>query len=306
MNPSLLPALAWFALVARYRSFSRAADAMGVSRAALSQSLRELEKKLGVRLLYRTTRDMSLTEAGQQLFDTIAPALATIERGVAQLGETAATPGGLLRINTSRLAARVLLEPHLAEFCQRYPAIRCELQLDDTLANIIADGCDVGIRPGLSLAEHVVAVPISSPITMQVAASPACIARYGTPLTPADLNRYPCINYRFAGTGALRQWDFHHTTTGHFTQAVTGSLTTNDDANMLQAALAGLGLVQLPDLVLQPFLAAGRLVAVLEDWQHRLPGFYLYSPAGGQMAPKVRALYDFLREKRECSVSARN
>lgn len=300
MNPSLLPSLAWFALIARHRSFTRAADEMGVSRAALSQNLKALEKQLGVRLLYRTTRDMSLTEAGQQLFDTLTPTLNKIEKTVSTLGDSNGTPAGLIRINVSRLAARVLLEPHLADFYVRYPKIKLEMIMDDSLSNIIADGCDVGIRLGRSLAEHVVAVPISPTLSMAVVASPAYFEQYGVPKTPADLVQHNCINYRYAGSGAVRDWDFEELGNNghHFTQSVTGNLTTNDDEGMARAAIQGVGLSQHLDIAIQDYLADGRLVRVLVDWTHRHPGFYLYSPSREQMPSKVRALIDFLKEKR--------
>jgi DNA-binding transcriptional LysR family regulator len=301
MNPSLLPSLAWFALIARHGSFTRAADAMGVSRAALSQNLKALEKQLGVRLLYRTTRDMSLTEAGQQLFDTLTPTLNEIEKTVSKLGDSSGTPAGLIRINVSHLAARALLEPHLADFYTRYPQIKLEMIMDDALSNIIADGCDVGIRLGRSLAEHVVAVPISPALSMVVVGSPAYLERYGVPKTPADLVEHNCINYRYAGSGAVHDWDFEEPGNQghHFTQSVTGNLTTNDDEGMARAAIQGVGLSQHLDIAIQHYLADGRLVRVLGDWTHRHPGFYLYSPSREQMPSKVRALIDFLKEKRE-------
>lgn len=299
MNPSLLPSLAWFAHVAHYRSFTRAAEAMGVSRAALSQNLKELENKLGVKLLYRTTRDMSLTEAGQQLFDALQPSLRTIERALDNLDDAVASPSGVIRLNTSRLAAKALIDPHLAEFCVRYPKVKLELIMDDTLSNIIADGCDVGIRLGRSLVEHVVAVPISPPLSMVVVGAPFYLAQHNAPQTPDDLGQHNCINYRYTGTGAVREWDFSETNTGHFTQSVSGNFTTNDSESMISAALQGVGLIQHLDIAIQPLLADGRLARVLQAWTHKLPGFYLYSPSREQMPAKVRALYDFLLEKRE-------
>ncbi|MDF3822429.1 LysR family transcriptional regulator [Leptospira sp. 96542] len=300
MNPSLLPSLAWFAHVAHHRSFTRAAEEMGVSRAALSQNLKALERQLGVRLLYRTTRDMSLTEAGQQLFDALRPSLDKIEHTVLSLKEAGTSPSGLLRINTSRLAARALVEPHLTEFCARYPQVRLELIMADSLSNIIADGCDAGIRLGHSLAEHVVAVPISPPLSMAVVGSPAYLQAHGTPMAPADLTRHNCINYRFPGSGALHAWAFTEPgdAKNHFTQSVAGNLICNDDETMTQAALQGLGLIQIVDLAVQPHVASGRLVRVLRDWTHHHAGFYLYTPSREQMPSKVRALREFLMEKR--------
>lgn len=299
MNPSLLPSLAWFARIARHKSFTRAADEMGVSRAALSQNLKALEQQLGVRLLHRTTREMSLTEAGQRLFDSLKPALDAIESAVQSTGDAGGEPSGLVRINTSRLASRALIEPHLAEFCARYPRVKLELVMSDELANIIADGCDLGIRLGRSLADLVVAVPISPPLSMAVVATPAYLERFGIPATPADLVNHVCINYRYAGSGALREWDFNDAGEPgrHFTQAVSGSLTFNDDGAMMRAALQGLGLMQIVDVAIQPHLADGGLVRVLREWTHTHEGFYLYSPSREHIPSRVRAFQAFLVEK---------
>lgn len=300
MNPSLLPSLAWFARIAHHLSFTRAAQEMGVSRAALSQNLKMLERELGVKLLYRTTRDMSLTEAGQQLLDTLLPTLGEIEHAVRSLGDAADVPSGLLRLNTSRLAAKALIEPCLPEFQARFPRIRFELIVDNAISNIIADGCDAGIRLGRSLADHVVAVAISPPLSLVVVGSPDYLERHGVPDTPADLARHNCINYRYPGSGALREWDFDDPGTDrHFTLAVDGKLTTNDNEGMIQAAVQGLGLVQGVDLAMREHLAEGRLVQVLGDWTHRHAGFYLYTPSREHTPSKVRALRDFLVEKRE-------
>jgi DNA-binding transcriptional LysR family regulator len=301
MNPSLLPSLAWFVHIVRQRSFTRAAETMGVSRAALSQNLKALEQQLGVKLLYRTTREMSLTEAGQRLFDVLQPSLEKIQIAVQGAAEVSGEPSGLIRVNTSRLAARALVEPHLAEFSIRYPKIHLELIMDDSLSNIIAEGCDVGIRLGRSLAEHVVAVAISPPVSMVVVGSPEYFERHGVPRAPADLTQHACINYRYSASGALRVWDFYEPgkVRRHFTQSVTGSLTTNDDESMMRAALQGVGLIQHIDIAVQQCLADRRLVRVLQDWTYSDAGFYLYSHARTQMPSKVRAMLDFLIEKRD-------
>jgi DNA-binding transcriptional LysR family regulator len=301
MDPSLLPALAWFAHIARHGSFTRAAEEMRVSPAALSQSLKSLERQLGIRLLYRTTRHMSLTEAGQKLFDTLKPALGNIEHVVQTLGDARDEPSGTLRVNTSRLAAKALIEPHLAEFDERYPKVALELVISDSLSNIIADGVDVGIRLGQSLAEHVVAVPISPALSMAVVASPAYLERNGVPRVPGDLIKHNCINYRFSGSGAIRDWEFREPGKNgrEFTQAVTGKLTTNDDQSMTRAAVQGLGLIQIVDIAVQEHLSEGRLVRVLNDWSYKHAAFYLYSSSREHRPSKVRALVELLVEKRE-------
>ena len=278
----------------------RPPEEMGVSRAALSQNLKALEKQLGVKLLYRTTRDMSLTEAGRQLFDTLQPKLGEIEQAVRNLGDASGEPSGLVKVNTSRMAAKALIEPHLAEFYARYPKLRLELVMAEPLSNIIAEGCDAGIRLGRSLADHVVAVPVTPALSMAVVGSPSYFKRHGVPKSPNDLVHHNCINYRYSGSGAIHDWDFDEPGKRgqHFTQAVSGNLTTNDDEGMTRAALQGLGLIQNIDIAIQRYLADGRLIRVLREWTHTQAGFYLYTPTREQMPSKVRALLDFLTEKR--------
>jgi len=307
MDPSLLPPLAWFAHVAHHRSFTKAAAEMGVSRPALSQNLKSLEKQLGVKLLYRTTRNMSLTEEGQRLFEALRPSLGSIERAVRSLGELRNEPAGLLRVNAGRLAAKMLIEPHLAEFLGRYPQLRLELVMDDGLSNIIADGCDAGIRLGESLAEHMVAVPVSPMLEMAVVGSPDYFKRRGVPETPADLIRHDCVGYRQTSSGALFGWEFTSPDVeGHDVSVQPkGSFVTNDDDDMLRAALQGVGLVQHIDLAVRAHVEDGTLVRVLRNWCKPFPGFHLYVPSREQMPSKVRALMDFLVEKRNASAKRR-
>lgn len=300
MNPSLLPSLAWFAHVARHRSFSRAAVEMGVSRAALSQGLKALERRLNVKLIQRTTRNMSLTEEGQRLFDSLQPALSLIEQSVRNVGTASAEPAGRLRINTSRLAGRALIEPHLAEFLARYPKLEVELVMEEGMSNIIAEGCDAGIRLGENLAEHMVAVPLTPLLSMAVVGSPDYFAAHGMPQTPAELIRHNCIAYRFAN-GAIYNWRFAPPDAADraFTVEPRGNLVTNDDESMLRAALDGLGLIQHIDLAVRAHLGSGRLVRVMENWSRPFPGFHLYVPSREQMPARVRALIDFLVAKRD-------
>ncbi|MBP5988788.1 MAG: LysR family transcriptional regulator [Piscinibacter sp.] len=301
MEPALLPPLAWFARVARHGSFTKAAAEMGVTRAALSQNLKVLEQRLGCRLLHRTTRDMSLTDEGRHLLDTLQPALAEIERGVQELGEAGREPSGLLRVNTSRVAAKLVLEPHLGEFLAANPKLQLELVMDDGYSNIVAEGCDAGIRFGESVAEHMMAVPVTPRMEMAVAATPAYLKRHGVPQSPAELARHNCIRYRQTSSGAIFRWEFSHSgSDGHaFVVEPHGSITTNDDEGMIRAALQGVGLVQHLEPALRPWLEDGRLVRVLQPWCKAFPGLYLYAPTREQMPAKVRALIDFLVEKRD-------
>ncbi|MBE2210611.1 MAG: LysR family transcriptional regulator [Xanthomonadaceae bacterium] len=300
IEPSLIASLTWFAHIARNGSFTQAAAEMEVTRAALSQHLKALEQRLGMRLLNRTTRDMSLTEEGRRLLDVLQPALTAIERAVAEVGESHDEPSGLIRMNSSRIAARMLIEPHMGELLARYPRLRLELVMDDGFSNIVAEGLDAGIRLGESLSEHMVAVPITSPLHMAIVASPAYFERHGTPSTPSDLMQHNCLAYRFASSGAIDHWSFTSPDAERRTVVFEpqGNAVFNDDASMLQAALQGVGLIKYLDLCVRQHLADGSLVRVLSDWCPPFPGFYLYVPSRAQMPAKMRALIDFLSEKR--------
>ena len=300
MSPTLLPALAWFAHIARHRSFTKAASEMEVSRAALSQQLKALEQHLNVRLLHRTTRDVSLTEEGQRLFDALGPALTSIERAVGELGEACAEPAGLIRINTSRPAARLLLEPSMDRFLAAFPKLRLELVMDDGLSNIVAEGLDAGIRLGESLDEHMVAVPVTPMLEMAIVGAPAYFERHGIPETPADLMQHNCLSYRYTSSGTIDRWSFTSPDAGDRTVVLEpqGNAVFNDDDSMLRAAVQGIGLVQHIDLCVRRQLADGSLVRVLRPWCKPFPGFFLYVPSRAQMPAKIRALMDFLVEQR--------
>ncbi|WP_395027238.1 LysR family transcriptional regulator [Comamonas odontotermitis] len=293
--------MTWFAHIARHRSFTKAAMEMEVTRAALSQHLKGLEQHLNVRLLNRTTRDMSLTEEGQRLLDVLQPALAAIDRAVAEIGETHVEPTGLIRMNSSRVAARLLIEPHMGKFLARYPKLRLELVMDDGFSNIVAQGLDAGIRLGESLDEHMVAVPITPPLEMAIVGSPEYFERYGMPETPADLMKHNCLAYRFTSSGTIDRWSF--TSPDEEKRTVVfepqGNAVFNDDDSMLHGAVQGVGLVQHIDLCVRRHLADGSLVRVLDAWCPPFPGFYLYVPSRSQMPAKTRALMDFLVEQRE-------
>jgi DNA-binding transcriptional LysR family regulator len=301
MDPSLLPALAWFAQVARLRSFTKAANEMNVSRAALSQTVKTLEQKLKIRLLHRTTREVSLTEEGRLLLDAVAPALAAIESAVVALDEVQERPSGLLRINTSRLAAKTLIEPHLGELTERYPHLRLELEMDDGLSSIVASGCDAGIRLGESLCPNMIAVPISPMLKMAVVGSPAYFLRHKTPAAPADLAQHNCVCFRQTTSGAIYRWEFTEPSDSNrtFSFEPSGTFTTNDDDGMIRAALQGVGLIQHVDIAVLRYISDGSLLRVLEPWSDTFPGFYLYAPSREQMPLKLRVLIDFLVAKRE-------
>jgi DNA-binding transcriptional LysR family regulator len=301
IDPSVLPALAWFVHVARRGSFTKAAAEMGVTRAALSQHLKSLEQRLSVRLLNRTTRDMSLTEEGQRLFDALSPALAAIERAVTEVGEAGTEPSGTIRLSVSRVAARTLIEPHIAEFLARYPKLRLELVTDDGFTNIVAEGLDAGIRLGESLEDQMVAVAITPPLAMAIVGAPDYFARCGVPEVPADLLKHNCLAYRFTSSGAIDNWSFvtPDAEVRVLVYEPRGNAVFNDDDSMLRAALQGVGLIQHIDLCVAPYLKSGALVRILLPWARPRSSFYLYVPSRAQMPAKTRALMDFLVEKRK-------
>ncbi|EKB1966708.1 LysR family transcriptional regulator [Vibrio parahaemolyticus] len=300
IEPSLISSLTWFAHVARHRSFTKAASEMGVTRAALSQHVKGLEKQLQVRLLNRTTRNMSLTEEGQRLLDTLHPSLTNIEQALNSLNDLHIEPAGLIRISVSRTAARLLIEPHLGEFLSRYPKIRLELSMDDGLTNIVAEGMDAGIRLGVSLDEHMVAIPITPNLTNAIVGSPDYFKRYGKPETPNDLEYHNCLAYRFTSSGTLDHWSLTSPDVDKHTVIFEpkGNAVFNDDYSMLQAAIQGVGLIKHIDLWVLKYLEEGKLERVFVDWCKPFPGFYLYIPSRENMPKKIRVLMDFLIEKR--------
>ncbi|MBL4282553.1 LysR family transcriptional regulator [Vibrio fluvialis] len=301
IEPSLISSLTWFAHIARHRSFTKAASEMGVTRAALSQHLKALEQQLQVRLLNRTTRNMSLTDEGQRLLDILHPSLTNIEQVVSELNESHIEPSGLIRISSSRTAARLLIEPHLGEFLARYPKIRLELMMDDGFTNIVAEGLDAGIRLGVSLDEHMVAVPITPPLTTTIVGSPAYFKQHGIPQSPKDLEAHNCLAYRFTSSGTLDHWSLTAPDSDQHTVVFEpkGNAVFNDDYSMLQAAIQGVGLVKHIDLWVHGAIQDGRLTRVLTPWCKPFPGFYLYIPSREHMPKKIRVLMDFLIEKRE-------
>ncbi|MBB3389722.1 DNA-binding transcriptional LysR family regulator [Rhizobium sp. BK275] len=299
MDRNLLPAIAAFAEVAREGSFTRAASKLAVSPSALSQTLRVLEERLSVRLLNRSTRSVSVTEEGRKLLADINPGLAMIEHAVALVQDAKDRPAGEIRINSSRLAASHFLEPHLGEFARRYPLVKLEIVVDDGFGDIVREGCDGGVRLRESVVDSMIAVPISPPIRMAVVASPAYLATYPPPETPFDLERHNCLGLRHGNSNIVSAWEFTDPSDGReFTFEPTGSFVTNGDDIMLSAAIQGVGLIMHMDFAVRDHVARGTLVRVLETWCQPFDGFDLYLPTRDQMAAKIRALIDFLVEKR--------
>lgn len=291
-----LYALDSFAAVARHSNFRRAAVERGVSASTLSQAIRDLEARMGVRLLNRTTRSVALTDAGAALLERLQPALLEIGEAVAVARSSQAEPQGALRINAPEPAVELVLAPMVAEFLALHPAVRLEVTSEARFVDIVAGGYDAGVRWGESLAQDMVAVSLGPPQRFVVAASPALIARVGTPTHPRDLLTMPCLRVRFA-SGAEPAWEFEKD--GEPLQITPPArLLCGNVHLMLRAAIDGVGFVPTFDGYAQPHLESGALVEVLADWSETFPGPYLYYPSRRTMPSPLRAFVDFVQARR--------
>jgi DNA-binding transcriptional LysR family regulator len=282
--------------VADKRSFTAAAAVLRVTPSAVSQTIRALEERVGVRLVQRTTRSVGLTEAGERFVGQLRPALQGVRAAFEALGELRAGPVGTLRLNVPRVAYQRVIEPHLAAFLATYPRVQLEVVLDDAFANIIASGYDAGIRLGEMLDREMVAVRIGDDESAAVVGSPGYFAARGKPKRPRDLQAHDCINYRRIARGEIYRWEF--TEGGKDVEvAVNGRFTANDNDALVGAALAGVGLAYVFESVVREHIAGGRLIRVLEAFCPTFPGLYLYYPSRAQLAPKLQVLIDFLKQR---------
>lgn len=256
--------------------------------------MRELEERLGVRLLNRTTRSVSPSEAGTTLLDRLAPAFAEVDSAVQAVEAFHDRHSGRLRLNVPRIAASLVLTPVLGRFVQTYPDIQLDIVLDDGLSDIVAEGFDAGIRQGESLHRDMIAIRVTSDIRPAVVGSADYFAQHGKPGTPQELIDHRCINYRWSHSGALFQWGFEGSD-GPLRLAVEGPLTVNSTDMIVAAALQGVGLAYLSEDYVVDHLQSGQLERVLDDWCKPSSGFFLYYPSGRYMTSALRALVDFLK-----------
>jgi len=291
-----LGALDSFAAIARHGNFRRAAVERGVSPSTLSQALRDLEARLGVRLLNRTTRSVALTEAGAALLATLQPALGQIAEAVDAARSAQAAPSGPLRINAPEPAVEWVLAPMAAAFMAANPEVRLEVTAETAMVDIVAKGFDAGVRWGESLAQDMVAVPLGPPQRFAVVAAPELIARVGAPSHPSDLLQRPCLRVRFA-SGAEPVWEFERDGES-LKVAVQGALVTNSPSLLMRAALDGAGFLQTFDAAIEPHLKSRRLVEVLPDWSESFPGPFLYYPSRRHPPSALRAFVDFVQARR--------
>jgi len=282
--------------VARERSFTKAAAKLGVSQSALSQTVRQLEARLGVRLLTRTTRSVSPTEAGERLLRTVEPRFDEIDAELAAVSELRGEPAGTIRITAGDHAIRSILWPKLAKFLPNHPDIKVELAIDYGLTDIVAERYDAGVRWGEQVAKDMVAVRIGPDLRFVVVAAKAYLARRPPPKTPQDLTGHCCINLHLPTYGGPYAWEFQRG--GREVKVrVEGQLVFNGIYQVLDAALAGFGLAYVPEDLAQPYLAKGRLKQVLDEWCQPWSGYHLYYPSRRQSSAAFSLLVDALRHR---------
>lgn len=285
--------LAIFSVVARERSFTRAAAQLGISQPALSRAMRQLEERLGVRLLARTTRSVSPTEAGEHLLRVITPRFEEINSELALLSEFRDKPAGKLRITAGEHAAITVLQPVLSKILPDHPDIQIEIIVDYGLTDIVAEGFDAGVRLGEHIAKDMIAVRIGPDVRMAVVGSPKYFAQHPRPKTPHDLIGHNCITIRLPTYGGIFAWEFEKKGE-ELKVRVEGQLVFNNIAMRLDAALKGLGLAYMPEDIVQAHVAKGRLVRVLSDWCPSFPGYHLYYPSRRQSSPAFTLFRDAL------------
>lgn len=294
MMPENLNDLRAFHLVAREKNFTRAAAQLGISRSGLSHAITALEARLGVRLLTRTTRSVSLTEAGTRLFNTLLPMLSELDSELASLRALGEKPAGTVRITAHDHAIESVLWPRLQPLLKRYPEIHIELSVDYALTDIVAQQFDVGVRVGNVVDKDMIAVRIGPDFHMAVVGSPEYLQGKRPPETPADLTAHQCINLRLPTRGGLYAWDFEKDGKT-LSVRVQGQTVFNNTGLMLQAALDGLGLAYVPLDLAQQHIETEKLVPVLKAWWPLFPGYHLYYANRRQMMPALNEVIHALR-----------
>ena len=286
-----------FLTVARERSFTKAAAQLGVSQSALSHTIRALEARLGLRLLTRTTRSVSSTDAGERLLNVVGPHFEGIELELERLSEMRVAPAGTIRITAAQHATDTVIWPKLAGFAKRYPDINVEIAIQYGLVDLAAERFDAGVRLGEQVAKDMVAVRIGPDFRMAVVATPDYFEARPVPKTPQNLTVHNCINLRLPTYGGVYAWEFERNRR-EIDVRVEGQLVFNTSSIILRAVLAGLGVAYLPEDTVEPFLENGRLKRVLEDWCAPFPGYHLYYPSRRHASSAFSLLVDALRYKR--------
>jgi DNA-binding transcriptional LysR family regulator len=297
MNSDQLNGLIALKAVAEKRNFTQGADALGISPSAISQAIRQLEKRLGVTLLSRTTRSTSLTEAGERFLKEASPAIDQILAAMNNVGTFAEKPSGKLRLNLPRVVYPDILEPLVTSFIKKYPEITVELYFEDELSDLVAGGFDAGIRLTELTAKDMVAFKIYGPIKHVVVASPKYLNKFGRPKHPKDLINHNCLNFRFGKASIYDRWEFEQKGK-EFQVQVQGSMISNDTFSLLHASLNDLGLIYFIEEIIEDKLKSGKLEIVLEQYSCKGDGFYLYYPKGSQVMPKLRAFIEHVKNQK--------
>ena len=297
MRRADLADLTAFVAVADNLSFRVAASRLGVTPSALSHTMRQLEERLAVRLLNRTTRSVSLTDAGLRLLDRARPAVEQISRALDDLKGEQQHPFGHLRLYTTHLASAAVITPVWARFLSTFPDVQLEVHADVAPGDIVAKGFDAGIGPKDWAAADMIAVRVMGPMRVAVVGAPAYFARRRAPRTPDDLARHSCIQYRRAASGVVFEWPFERDGKSRRI-SVDGRIVVNDTDLAVRAAVDGLGIAYTIEALADPFLRSGQLVRVLEDWSPSFDGLFLYYPGHRRVPVALRALIDMLRGAR--------
>lgn len=285
-----------FLLIARSRSFTKAAAQLGVSPSALSHSMRALEERLGIRLLTRTTRSVSPTEAGERLLRTVGPKLEEVEAELAALNELRQRPAGTIRITAGDHPAMAVLWPKLSKALAKYPEVKVEISLEGGLVDIAAERFDAGVRLGEQVAKDMVSVRIGPDIRFAVVGTKSYLAEHRVPKTPQDLIAHSCINLRLRTHGGLWAWEFERNGR-ELKVRVDGQLIFNNIFQVRDAALDGFGLAYVPEDLAQPYISKGQLVWVLQDWSPPWSGYHLYYPSRRQSSPAFALIVEALRHR---------
>lgn len=296
MRRADLAALTGFVAIADDRSFRAAASRLGVTPSALSHTMRQLEERLGVRLLHRTTRSVSLTDAGLRLLDQLRPAIEQVSRALEDLKAEQGHPLGSLRLYVTHLAGMAVIAPLWGRFLSTFPDVQLEVHAAEAPIDIVAKGFDAGIGPRDWAAADMIAVRVTGPTRVFVVGAPAYFARQRAPRTPDDLSQHCCVQYRRAA-GAVFEWPFERD--GQALRiSLQGRVMVNDTDLAVRAAVDGLGIAYTIEAVAEPFLRSGQLVRVLEDWSPSFDGLFLYHSSHRQVPAALRALMDMLRDIR--------
>jgi len=294
MDRGDLADLTAFVAVADQRSFRAAASQLGVTPSALSHSMRQLEERLGVRLLHRTTRSVSATDAGLRLLDRLRPAISQISDALEDLNQERQRPLGRLRIYAVHLAGAAVLAPIWGRFLSTYPEVQLEIALGEAPIDIVAKGFDAGIGPRDRVPTDMIAVRVTGPMKIAVVGAPAYFARRRRPRRPEDLSRHSCVQYRRATDGNVFVWPFERKRKAQRI-SVDGPVMVDDPELAVRAAVDGLGVAYTIEALAEPFLRSGQLVRILEDWSPSIEGLFLYYPGHRQVPATLRALIDMIR-----------